>query len=431
MKNWIITYLICMPVLAGAQVLPLDEAIKIALENNFDVVTASQSKEVARLQNHVGNAGMLPTISVNGNASYALNSLRQEFSSGLSVNNPSVNNRVFGAQGALDWVVFDGLQMFAIKKRLSLQYDIADLTLKDQIINTVTQVIQTYTTFAAETERLQALETTVAYFDELAKLADSRLKIGTGNKQEMLQAKTDWNAQRSEILKQRALLQQLRIQINVLLNRDSNINFVPDSNIVINTNLVLDESLNNAASANPAVLIADKNAAVYKANLNEQISFQMPRISVNLAYSYNYSGSSAGFALFNQTNGLTAGAGLSFPIFDGLKVRRNIKTAKVQYTNAKFATDFTRLRIAAEVRIAYENYRRQIEILELEQESIKLAEENMVIAAERYKTGIGTLIESRAATLSFADAQTRYTQAQSQTKSAETNLLALTGQIVK
>jgi outer membrane protein len=169
MKNWIITFLIFTPVFAGAQVLTLDEAIKIALENNFDVVTASQSKEVARLQNHVGNAGMLPTISVNGNASYGLNALRQEFSSGLSVNNPSVNNRVFGAQAALDWVVFDGLRMFAIKKRLSLQYDIADLTLKDQIINTVTQVIQTYTTFAAETERLEALETTVAYFDELAK----------------------------------------------------------------------------------------------------------------------------------------------------------------------------------------------------------------------------------------------------------------------
>lgn len=431
MKNWIITFLIFMPAMVSAQVLTLDEAIKISLENNYDITVASQSKEVARLQNHVGNAGMLPTITINGGASYGLNALRQDFSNGLSVSNPSVNSRTFNANAALNWVVFDGLRMFAIKKRLSLQYEVSDLQLKDQMITSISQVIHTYTTYAAESKRLDALQKTVEYFDELAKLADNRLKIGTGNKQEMLQAKTDWNAQRSAVLKQRAYLEQLRIQLNVLMNREPNTNFVADTSILVNKNLVLDESLNNAASANPAVLIADKNAAIFKANLKEQNSFQMPRISVGLAYGYNYSGSSAGFALFNQTNGLTANAGLTFPIFDGWRVRRNIKSARVQYETAKFTTDYTRLRIAADVRIAYEVYRRQLEILALEEDNIKLAEENMIIAAERYKSGLGTLIESRAATISYADAQTRYTQAQSETKAAETNLLALTGQLVK
>lgn len=431
MKNWIISFLIFAPIATQAQTLSLDEAIKIALENNYDVVVASQSKEVARLQDHIGNAGMLPTITVNGNASYGLNALRQTFSSGLSTNNPSVNSRAYTAQAALNWVVFDGLRMFAIKKRLSLQEDIADLSLQDQMLKTISQVIVTYTTYAAETRRMYGLEKTAAYFDELAKLADSKLKIGTGNKQEALQARTDWNAQRSLILKQRAYLQQLRIQLNILLNRDGNIQFLPDSTISINRNLVLDESLNNAASANPSVIIADKNVAVFKANLREQQSYQMPRIAVGIAYNYNYSGNSAGFALFSQTNGATVNAGLTFPIFDGWKVRRNIKTARVQYETAKFATDYTKLRIAAEIRMAFEVYQRQLEILELEQESIKLAEENMVIAAERYKTGLGTLIESRAATLSYSDAQTRLAQAQSDTKAAETNLLVLTGQLVK
>lgn len=431
MKNWVIAFLIFMPVFVNAQTLTLDEAIKVTLENNYDITVVSQSKEVARLQNHIGNAGMLPTIALNGNASYGLNALRQEFSSGLTVNNPSVDSRNFNAQAALTWVVFDGLRMFAIKKRLSLQYQVSDLELQEQVIATISDVIQTYTTFAAETKRLEALEKTVAYFDELAKLADNRLKIGTGNKQEMLQAKTDWNAQRSAVLKQRAYLQQLRIQLNILMNREPNTDFIPDSSIVINKNLALDESLNNASSVNPTVLIADKNVAVYKTFLQEQNSFQMPRINVGVAYGFNYSGSSAGFALFNQTNGVTANAGITFPIFDGLRVRRNIKTAKVQYEVAKLTSSFTRLRISGEVRIAYEIYRRQIEILDIEEENVKLVEENMMIAAERYKTGLGTLIESRAATLSYADALTRYTQAQSETKAAETNLLALTGQILK
>lgn len=432
MKNWLIAFLVSVPALSQAQqVLPLDEAIKIALENNYDVVTASQSTEVARLQNHPGNAGMLPTVTLNGNASYSLSALRQDFSSGLSVNTTGVNGRQFGAGAVLDWVVFDGLRMFAIKKRLKSQYDLAALNEQDQMIKTVSQVIQTYTLFASETSRLRGLQTTAAYFGELAQLAESRLKIGTGNKQEVLQAKTDWNAQRSAILKQLAYLQQLRIQINILLNREPGTDFLPDSNIAVNRNLALEESLGNAASSNPSVLIAEKNAAIFKASLKEQISYQMPTIRVGLGYNYSYSGNSAGFALFSQSHGPQASAGLTFPIFNGWRVRRNISTAKVQYENAKFATDFTKLRIAGEVRMAYETYRRQLEILALEEDNITMAEENMTIAAERYKSGVGTLIESRAAALSYADAQTRYTQAQSDTKAAEVNLLALTGQLIK
>lgn len=417
--------------MAQTPTLSLDEAIKIALENNYDVVTAGQTKEVARLLNNPGNAGMLPSITLNGSASYSLNALRQDFSSGLSTNNPRVNSRTFGASADLNWVVFDGLRMFAVKKRLKTQYEVADLGEKDQIIKTVSQVIQTYTLYAAETNRLDALEKTAAYFEELAELANSRLKIGTGNGQEALQAKIDLNAQRSAILTERAYVQQLRIQLNILLNREPGTDFRPDTTVTVNKNLALDESLNNAASANPAVLIADKNAAIFKANLREQIGYQMPNINVGLSYAYNYSGSSAGFALFNQTNGASARAGLVFPIFDGWRVRRNISAAKVQYENAKFATDYTRLRIAGEVRIAYENYRRQIEILALEEENIGLAEKNMEIATDRYKTGVGTLIETRAAALSYVDAQTRYAQAQSTTKAAESNLLALTGQLVQ
>lgn len=431
MKKIVLIGLFFLPLLGSSQVLSLDEALKLALENNFDLVSASQSAEVARLQNHVGNAGMLPTITLNGNAQYGLNSLRQEFSNGLTENNNSVNTRAFGAGATLDWVIFDGLRMFAVKKRLQTQFEAADLNLRDQMGKTIAEVIRTYTLLGAETQRLKALEKTEVYFGQLAELADNRLKIGTGNKQEVLQARIDRNAQRSAILSQRAYLEQLRIQLNMLMNREPDTRFTVDSVISVNANLVLEESLTNAGSANPSVLIAEKNVAVFRANLKEQSSFQMPSLSVNLAYNYNYSGSTAGFALFNQTNGPSVGARLAFPIFDGWRVRRNITTAKVQYETAKFNSEYTRTRVAAEVRTAYELYRRQLEILDLEKENIQLAEENLSIATQRYKTGVGTLIESRAAALSYVDAQTRYTQAQSATKTAETNLLVLTGQLVK
>ncbi|MCG9912381.1 MAG: TolC family protein [Flavobacteriales bacterium] len=431
MKKWFVIILCGISSVAFSQRLTLEDAIKKTLENNFDIVSASQSAEVARLLNNPGNAGMLPTISLNGNASYGLNALRQEFSNGLTVNNNSVSNRVFGAGASLDWVIFDGLRMFAVKKRLSDQEDQAYLIEKQQMITSVSQVIQVYTALASETQRYQMLQKTVAYFDELVFFAENRLQNGTGNKQEVLQAKTDRNAQRSLLLRQAAAINSLKIQLCVLMNTDPVLSINVDSSIVINRSLVLEESVSNASQNNPAVLIAEKNVSVFKNALREQNSFQMPRISVNLGYNYNYSGSSAGFALFNQTNGLVAGARLAFPIFDGWQVRRNISVAKVQKKTADLSLGFTRRKIESDVRIAFEQYKNLLEVLALEEENILLAEENMNIAAQRYKTGTGTLIESRAAALTYSDAITRYTLAQSETKAAETTLLEISGQLIR
>jgi outer membrane protein len=80
---------------------------------------------------------------------------------------------------------------------------------------------------------------------------------------------------------------------------------------------------------------------------------------------------------------------------------------------------------------AFKNYEWQKKALVLEEESIKLAKENVDIVLQVYKLNSTTLIQLKEAQKSLLDAQTRLINARYNTKLAETELLRLKGEIIK
>jgi outer membrane protein TolC len=65
---------------------------------------------------------------------------------------------------------------------------------------------------------LKAIQEQMALSEERVKLADRRLQVGTGAKPELLQAKVDYNAQRTLALQQEALISQLKNQMNTMVD---------------------------------------------------------------------------------------------------------------------------------------------------------------------------------------------------------------------
>jgi len=83
------------------------------------------------------------------------------------------------------------------------------------------------------------------------------------------------------------------------------------------------------------------------------------------------------------------------------------------------------------VRNAYVNYDNAKQVLQVEEETILLAKENVYIALEGFKRGITTFIELRTAQQSLADAYNRLINARYLAKVAETELFRLNGTLLK
>ena len=63
----------------NAQVLKLEDAVSLALANNYDIIVAKQVTELTKTGIHAGAVGLLPTVDANTGGSYSYSVTNQEF----------------------------------------------------------------------------------------------------------------------------------------------------------------------------------------------------------------------------------------------------------------------------------------------------------------------------------------------------------------
>ena len=95
----------------GQDVLTIDEAIQIALENNYDIKVAKQNNEISQNNIYAGNAGLMPRLSVNASHSESNNSNTLNFAppDQPDIDASGVGSDATAASVDLTYTLFDGL----------------------------------------------------------------------------------------------------------------------------------------------------------------------------------------------------------------------------------------------------------------------------------------------------------------------------------
>ncbi|HEX2936859.1 MAG TPA: hypothetical protein VHO72_15995, partial [Bacteroidales bacterium] len=70
----------------GQKAITVEDAIAIALKNNYNILLARNDADIDRINNTPGNAGMLPNIAANGSTNYTNNSMRTKQANDSIVN---------------------------------------------------------------------------------------------------------------------------------------------------------------------------------------------------------------------------------------------------------------------------------------------------------------------------------------------------------
>lgn len=429
MRSRLIILLVLCSVVSMAQgVLTPEQAIEIALKNNYDILLAKNDAEIASRNNTVGNAGMLPRVDAYVTDNFTLNNLDQKLTTGTEIKRNNADGNTVGASVALNWTLFDGLRMFATKGRLNKLEEIGELQYKDQIQTAVADVLNSYYGIVGAKQQLVAIQEAIKISEERVKLADMKFQVGTAGKTDLLQAKVDLNAQKSNAINQRKVIAQRKAALNAILSRPAETDFDVLDTIPFNSNLGLTADLD---SKNFQLQAAMKNVDVAKYQKKEAFSFLLPDLTGTVGYGYTRAQNSAGFSLFNQSYGLNAGFTLHIPLFNGLNTLREVKIASINIQNSQFNLERARFQVKLSYYNALRDYQDAKELLALEEENIQLADENQKIALERFRLGQSTSIELREAQISYVEAKTRLVNARYGAKVAENELLRLQGELVK
>jgi outer membrane protein TolC len=421
--------------LFSQRILSVDEAIATALQNNYDISLSKNDSMVAALDYSYRNAAFVPTLNANGAYSFNNVGQRQKFADGSVRELNGINSNNLTANVALSWKLFDGLKMFATKARLAELVSMGELTIRNQVSNTVATVINTYYNIVKQKQQLRAVEEQMSISAERVKLAQYKLDIGVGAKPDVLQGRVDLNAQKSAQLQQQTLISQLKDQLNQLMNITNNLIYDVSDSIPIDRAITLDEILTGIDKTNPALLIAKKNIDIANISLKERKADRFPTVNWNTSYNFNRTDNQATVnpfsPLFSRNHGFNYGITATIPIFNNYNVRRQIQQAQLTINYRQKLFDNQRTVVNLAVLTAWKNYEWQKKALTLEEESIALARENVDIVLQVYKLNSTTLIQLKQAQQSLEDARTRLINARYNTKLAETELLRLKGELVK
>lgn len=416
-------------VCSAQDLLTAEQAVAIALENNYDIKLATNDLKVDEQNVSLANAGLLPNLSGTFNQNNNIQNSKQVRTDGTvqELDNARNNSMSYGVN--LGWTVFDGFKMFARYDQLQELQKQGETELKLMVLNRVSDVMATYYDLVQQQQMLKALDTAIVISKQRVTTADNRFKIGKAAKLEVLNAQVDLNTDQTNFLRQKELFENTKTALNQLMARDLTAQFKVVDSVVADNKLILGDLISLAEQQNPQIQIALINKRVAELNLKQVRSARYPQIGVNAGYMFNESESSLGFARENNSRGLNYGITASINIFNGFLQKRNEKVAKLQIDSSNILIEQQTQTIKAQLIAAYQTYLTNLELVKLEAKNEDIAEQNLDITLEKYRIGTITTLELRTAQLNYVNARTRNSSAQFQAKISEVTLKQLAGNI--
>ncbi|MFV8269369.1 TolC family protein [Flavobacterium sp. GT2N3] len=424
-----ILLLFCIAKTNAQEVLTLENAVKIALENNYEIKIAANNLTIQKTNVAIGNAGMLPTVTANviDNNSIQNSSQTRQDATVTDLDNAKNNNLTYGV--GLDWTVFDGLRMFARLNQLKELQKLGEAQLKLTIITRISDVNAAYYDLVQQQQQLAALDTTIVISNQRLTLAQNRFTIGKASKLEVLNAQVDLNTDQVALLRQKELYANSKILLNQLMARDVTTNFKIIDELEVDALLLLPELTVLAEKQNPQLEAQIINKRIAELELKQIKAGRYPTLRVNTGYNFSESQSSLGFVAQSQSRGLNYGFSASLNIFDGFAQNRNEKIAKIQIENSKLNIDQQNLALRSQLASSYQTYLTNLELIALEERNESIAKQNLNITLDKFRIGTITTLEFRTAQLNYVNAKVRYSNAQFQGKLSEIALRELAGNL--
>lgn len=409
--------------------LSLQEAITIALQNNYDIKISRNDLSVAKNNANIGNAGMLPTVDGTYSNGGSIQNTRQTPVTGEDrvIRGARSTNNDLGAD--LNWTVFDGFAMFANYDRLKELQKQGEVNARLTILTTVSDVISAYYDVVRQQQLLIAADSAIDVSVLRTNIAKTKLQLGRGSKLDVLTAQVDYNTDTSNYLQIKNALQVAKVRLNQLMVRDISSQFSVADDIDVNTGILFSKQAEIAAKQNPDLQNAFINQKIAALNLKVIRGARYPAISLNSGYSRTNSTSPTGFNQKFAANGFTYGVTASMNIFNGFLQRQNERNAKIGIETSKLNFEKTKLGVNAQLLTAYQNYTTFLDLIKLEQRNVDIAKENLDITLAKYRLGSIAPLELREAQRNAIDAQNRFIEMQFQAKLAETTLKEISGNI--
>ena len=409
--------------------LSLSDAVKIALQNSYDIKLVENTVTVAKNNNSYGVAGGLPTVSSSLNNNNTQTTINQTFP------DPSRNTTRGGVEGStvngnltVSMILFNGFRVAATKNRLESIEKQSIATLQNQMLNTSSIVMQQYYNVVRQQAFLKTIQKSIEASEQRVAIVKTRQDVGVANQADILQSNIDLNALIQAKQNQLVVIEQAKADLYNSMVVPVNSNYTFDENIAVDQNIKMAE-VEAKMKDHPLLQSAQQLINVNQFIEKETRAIMYPTLRANTGYNYNSNQSAAGFILLNESYGTFIGVNLALPIYNGGANKRAYNNAKIATKSAKLQLENTTLDLNTELFKTYKNYLNSVQQTPIEQENFKMSQDLLGLVMQKYQLGQATMVDVKQAQQSFETAGFRLTSLQFTAKIAEIELKRLSNQL--
>lgn len=410
----------------------LKEFINTALEKNYQIRILKNEERMAANSNTLGNAGFLPSVGVDGSATYSLNNTVQRFADGSERSGSNAQNFNGSAEAMVDWTLFGGFYVRAKRKQLGLLEELGRTNSKFYIEQTVSDIVMSYNQLVYEQQLLENYKQSMQISSYRLSIEKKRKEVGAGKGIDYAQALVDYQTDSIRYLEQENAIRTLEIELNRILNNELegelNISETAFEMIPLPTK---DSLLEGVTASNKQLEQQRLNELIAETDLRMAKADRYPTINLFAGYRYSETYAAVGFIQSNRNYGPTVGASISFNLYNGGKTNIAIKNSRVYAENATLSREQVDQNLDADVLKLIGQYVSILNRIALAESNVSESQKVYTIAEEQLKRGAINGYDFRLTQLTLLQSQLSLMQLQYTLKTIEINLNRISGKVME
>lgn len=400
------------------------------INRNYALRLVKMQEQIADVQNSFGAAGELPTVGLMGSGQTSSVNTRQEFFNGDVREADGAINQSRNMGVRLDWNLFNGFMVFSTRNELDLRQQQAELNTLMAIENELLMASSLYYEILARESMMKVLDSSLQYSLLRMELARKQWEIGRSKRLDYQQSIIDLNSDSARWLQEKTILKNLYSELNQLMGNTPNLAIQLEGDLSSFGPIEYGQVLNAALTQNTTLQYQKLEERVAWNQIKMKQSMRYPKLGLFGEYNFLTSTNAVGILKSNQTLGPAVGLSISYNLFDGMRVNREVNIAKIQREIATLGVEKIRFDLEHTLLRTFEEYQLQRQLVAFELLGVEIARENLKLAETQLKAGAIDVFQFREIQMASLQSETRYVQAQLSMLQSELQIRQLSGKML-
>ena len=373
---------------------------------------------------HTEFAGGLPTLNLNVSENQSYISVNQELYTGDKINRPQATANALSSSANVGMILFNGFRIWATKKRLSILEQQSELTLNNQIQNSIATVMAKYYDIVRQQEYLKIMRNSLDVSQKRLEIITERKNSGMANDADFLQAQIDVNSAQQSLRTQEAVVEQVKTDLLQLMSQKTYYPYSVTDSIMVDNSIQLAD-VTGFLNRNPQYMATEEQVLINEQALKEVSALRFPTLRLTGGYSMSRTKNSAGNILLNESYGPNVGLTLAIPVFNGGSYKAQKEVAEFNIENATLQKESLFNTLTSGAIKTHQSYSSAIQQLEEQKNTVDLSGKLINVILQRFQVNQATILDVKAAQASYETTGYQYVNLSYAAKIAEIELKRL------